>query len=264
MGEVQVLKYYKNCPCCNCLQEYRHKHSYKYALENSIVCKKCAYTDEYKEKIRKSNLGQKRSQETKQNMYKAFERNRGTGVYSNSGSKNPMYELKKEKSPSYKRIHTDDERERMSKPRSEDFKRKMRLATLKRVGGMGGGVNYNKKACIFFERLNKEMGWRGVHAQNKGEFKVKDLGYVVDYYEPQLNLVIEWDEESHYLGDSLRQRDLDRQEQIMKNLGCSFIRIRQKDYSTKAAHPQMRELTIPLLEEFKQRMPLLFDDINVE
>ena len=30
------------------------------------------------------------------------------------------------------------------------------------------------------------------------------------------------------------------------------------------AHPQMRELTIPLLAEFKKRVPVLFDDINVK
>jgi thymidylate synthase (FAD) len=31
-----------------------------------------------------------------------------------------------------------------------------------------------------------------------------------------------------------------------------------------SAHPQMRELTIPLLEELKSKIPVLFDDINVE
>jgi len=30
-----------------------------------------------------------------------------------------------------------------------------------------------------------------------------------------------------------------------------------------AAHPQMREITIPLLEEFKKRIPVVFDDIEV-
>ena len=31
-----------------------------------------------------------------------------------------------------------------------------------------------------------------------------------------------------------------------------------------AAHPQMRELTIPLLKEFKKSIPLIFDDINIQ
>jgi thymidylate synthase (FAD) len=34
--------------------------------------------------------------------------------------------------------------------------------------------------------------------------------------------------------------------------------------TAKAAHPQMRELTIPLLEEVKKLIPVIFDDILVE
>ena len=30
-----------------------------------------------------------------------------------------------------------------------------------------------------------------------------------------------------------------------------------------AAHPQMRELMIPLLKEFQEKIPILFDDITV-
>lgn len=33
--------------------------------------------------------------------------------------------------------------------------------------------------------------------------------------------------------------------------------------TSKAAHPQMRELSVPLLEEFKKRIPVVFDDIYV-
>ena len=32
--------------------------------------------------------------------------------------------------------------------------------------------------------------------------------------------------------------------------------------TTKEAHPQMRQVTLPLLEEFKEKIPLLFDDIK--
>jgi thymidylate synthase (FAD) len=39
-----------------------------------------------------------------------------------------------------------------------------------------------------------------------------------------------------------------------------FFRLR----TSKAAHPQMREIAIQMLNEFKQRIPVLFDDIIVE
>lgn len=32
--------------------------------------------------------------------------------------------------------------------------------------------------------------------------------------------------------------------------------------TAEAAHPQMREITIPLLQEFKEKIPVIFDDLN--
>lgn len=38
-----------------------------------------------------------------------------------------------------------------------------------------------------------------------------------------------------------------------------FLKLR----TAKAAHPQMRELTVPLLHELQRRIPVIFDDIQV-
>lgn len=40
----------------------------------------------------------------------------------------------------------------------------------------------------------------------------------------------------------------------------SFFKLR----TDKAAHPQMREVTIPLLKELKEKIPVIFDDIKTE
>ncbi len=40
----------------------------------------------------------------------------------------------------------------------------------------------------------------------------------------------------------------------------NFFKLR----TAKAAHPQMREVTIPLLAELKKKLPIIFDDIIVE
>lgn len=40
----------------------------------------------------------------------------------------------------------------------------------------------------------------------------------------------------------------------------NFFKLR----TAKAAHPQMREVTIPLLKELKKKLPIIFDDIEVE
>lgn len=39
-----------------------------------------------------------------------------------------------------------------------------------------------------------------------------------------------------------------------------FLKLR----TDKAAHPQMREITIPLLAELQERIPIIFDDIGVD
>lgn len=40
----------------------------------------------------------------------------------------------------------------------------------------------------------------------------------------------------------------------------NFFKLR----TAKAAHPQMREVTIPLLAELKKKLPIIFDDIIAE
>lgn len=39
-----------------------------------------------------------------------------------------------------------------------------------------------------------------------------------------------------------------------------FLKLR----TSKAAHPQIREIAIPLLKELKERIPVIFDDIEIE
>ena len=40
----------------------------------------------------------------------------------------------------------------------------------------------------------------------------------------------------------------------------NFFKLR----TAKAAHPQMREVAIPLLAELKKKLPIIFDDIEAE
>ena len=40
----------------------------------------------------------------------------------------------------------------------------------------------------------------------------------------------------------------------------NFFKLR----TAKAVHPQMREVTIPLLKELKEKLPIIFDDIEIE
>lgn len=116
-------------------------------------------------------------------------------------------------------------------PRSSDVKRKIRLGVIQDFQKKHNcnAPNYNPKACQLFEEINKEMGWSGQHAENGGEFYIKELGYWVDYYEPNLNIVIEYDENRHR-----RQidRDIQRQQEIEQYLDCKFYRIKEWESSS--------------------------------
>lgn len=106
---------------------------------------------------------------------------------------------------------------------SESHKNKIRESTVRYLKScIKAGARYNKSACAFFDALNQALGWRGLHAENGGEKIV--VGYFVDYYEPDLNIVIEYDEPHHYKNGKLRPKDQHRQQTIMDQMQCRFIR----------------------------------------
>jgi len=66
-----------------------------------------------------------------------------------------------------------------------------------------------------------------MHAENGGEFFVKELGYFLDAYDPIKNIALEIDEARHFDSDgNLCEKDQIRQQQIEILLGCTFKRIR--------------------------------------
>ena len=113
---------------------------------------------------------------------------------------------------------------RIGKKASEETKRKLRELYVKRKlkSGKLFFPSYNETACLYFEWLNKWMGWNGQFATNGHEFQIGN--YFVDYYEPKLNIVIEYDEAHHFRGGKLKEKDIFRMEYIKKTLHCTFFR----------------------------------------
>jgi very-short-patch-repair endonuclease len=68
------------------------------------------------------------------------------------------------------------------------------------------------------------LEWKGYHALNGGEYHIKELGYWMDYYEPSINLVIEYDELHH---TRRTEKDARRQREIEDYLQCRFGRINE-------------------------------------
>ena len=88
-------------------------------------------------------------------------------------------------------------------------------------------LNYNKNSIPFFENFDKENNTKGLYGAN--EFHIKGTGYHVDYFNQDLKLIIEWDEEGHYKNGNLRKKDIQRQKEIQEFYpNFEFRRIREK------------------------------------
>jgi len=87
--------------------------------------------------------------------------------------------------------------------------------------------NYNPNACEIFDKLSEEKDIHIQHAQNGGEYHLKNLGYWVDGYDEVNNTVYEFDEKYHE-SEKQQKKDLIRQNEIINHLECEFIRIKEK------------------------------------
>lgn len=115
------------------------------------------------------------------------------------------------------------------KGHSIETRKKQRLSTLNYLQNVKGQLvpRYNKNSITIIEEFAKQHGYSFQHAENGGEFFIKELGYWVDAYDPYNNVVLEIDENHHYDSSGvLSIRDQARQQQIEDLLKCKFFRIR--------------------------------------
>ena len=141
-------------------------------------------------KISETNIGQKRSEETRERM-----------------RKNSAHYWK-------------------GKDFSEETKLKMRLSRLKYIEKNNGQVmpNYNSDGCEVINWFNMYYGFNFQHAENGGEVCIG--GYWPDGLDKKRKTIIEVDEPQHFGGNGkLKQKDVRRQK-YLEGLGYKFIRVR--------------------------------------
>jgi hypothetical protein len=114
-----------------------------------------------------------------------------------------------------------------NRPTSKETKRKLRISHIKRIelahfNGNQVTPFYNRKSIPIIEKYGVEHGYSFQHAENGGEYYIKELGYWVDGYDKDKNVVLEFDEKYH-----TKQQDKDnkRQNEIIEYLKCGFIRL---------------------------------------
>lgn len=205
------------------------------------------HTEETKKLLSKARLGMKFSKEWRLNLSKSHlghhlsEEQKHKISESNKG-KVPTEEHRKHLSQALVGTHQSKEtRIRHSltlrnnppipsfkgRKHSEETKRKLRIAT----------INYMKKMNILSKPvigknetrlLNEIEGYTGLKLMRNHEI----VGYFVDGYSPELNIVVEIDEPYHYYADgTLKPSDVLRQKNIEDAIGCTFIRIRDESTS---------------------------------
>jgi hypothetical protein len=85
--------------------------------------------------------------------------------------------------------------------------------------------NYNPNSISIIEQKAKELGITDLqHAENGGEFYIEELGYWIDGYSKDKNIVIEYYEKSHKYNIV---RDTKREKEIRDLLNCEFIIIKE-------------------------------------
>ena len=114
------------------------------------------------------------------------------------------------------------------KKHSQDEIQRIRIRTIKYLLNTIKSFQprYNKKSIVFLDNLSKEKGWNLQHAENGGEFYT-GIGYFVDAYDKEKNIVVEYDESFHYddiKNNILRKKDIIRQQEIIEYLHCEFWR----------------------------------------
>lgn len=116
------------------------------------------------------------------------------------------------------------------KQHTKRTKIKQRKSTLDYLEKTVGQITprYNIDSIELLEQKAKELNIKDLqHAENGGEYHIKELGYFVDGYSKEKNIVIEVDEKHHFdTNGFLKEKDLQRQQEIESYLGCRFIRIK--------------------------------------
>jgi len=108
-------------------------------------------------------------------------------------------------------------RTQLNKSHTLETKQKMRISTIEYIESAAGNCypRYNINSIPLIEEYGKKHGYNFKHAENGGEYHIKKLGYFVDGYDKEKNVVIEIDEKHHFnVDDILKKKDVIRQQEI--------------------------------------------------
>jgi len=253
-GKEHVFSSYQKFNCAKPDESYWCKH-----CATILSRKTFRHTPESKEKLKVSHLGKKASMETKKKLSE-LRRGEKNPCYGRHGSLNPMYGKSGKLSPTFGidawnkgltccfNSDTIKKMKRAKKsigkwkgetnpnygnhaPLSMERRRKIRLAHIHRIerlklNGCSLKPNFNITACRVIEDYGKAHGYKFQTAMNGGEYYIPELGYWVDGFDKEKNVVIDYYEDNHhhYTKDGkMKEKDIQRIDEITQHLNCKFI-----------------------------------------
>jgi hypothetical protein len=208
--------YKRNCPKCDKVILHSNKRYCIQAERDGRKCHKCAFT------------GRKMPDTMCKNQSERMKRNNPMFVKEyrekvRESKLNTPTEVKNKISSTLRKLYANPENHPFyGKHHSDDTKRVLRIKASKRMKELGVYPAYNPEACGKIEEYGKEHGYNFQHAENGGEYHIKELGYWVDGYDKEKNVVIEY-MENHHNRTSQIKKDKKRKEEIVEFLNCKFI-----------------------------------------
>jgi phage anti-repressor protein/very-short-patch-repair endonuclease len=115
----------------------------------------------------------------------------------------------------------------------------------------------NREEVVFFKEL--ELTLKAMNIEIETQFKV--LNYRLDGYIPQYNLAIEFDEKHHKI-TSNKKKDKNREEDIIKELQCNFLRLSSDEHNNFNIGLVIKEIFNYKEENFSKRQNKILEDLK--
>jgi len=195
------------------------KRSVETRKKMSIAQTGIKYSEKAKIKIRKAKLGTKHTEESKKKMSIASSLRRHTTETRKKMS--IVHAGKKHSKETIRKMSI----AKTGKIISEEHKRKIREAIIKyikiqKLNGLPMRPMFGRNEIQILDQIEVEFD---IFIERQYPI----IGYFIDGYDKQNNIVYEIDEKAH-LSPNKKKRDILRQENIINKLNCQFVRI--KDY----------------------------------
>lgn len=232
-------EYSRPCPQCNELIFHKNQKALNQAFRiGSKPCRSCVAKNQYEKRVKEGTWNCTNKGLTIKREKPTFWKLCPVDGCEELIGYTTLYKLKQNPTTVCKKCarNTDEVNDKIRnaiKNESVETRRKRRTSAIKRtqqsvIDGKLLQPNYNKSSITILETKALELGITDLmHAENGGEFYIKELGYWVDGYSPSKNIVFEFDEPAHFNRDGLlKKRDQIRQKEIEQYLKCLFIRIR--------------------------------------